>query len=315
LILNFKVLPFSLDVKAPFQKKEGILLYAKTTDGKEAWAEISPLPGFSTETLEEVKKQVESLRIDILNGQAIFKNQKLFPSVIFGLESLFYTLSGTMIKKLTYPVCGFLNGNYEEIEKQIPFLIEEGYQHVKLKVSKLSLDEAHFIIRKLLGKVKLKIDINRSWSLEKSLSFFSKYPIDTFEYIEEPVDNVQDLEFFPYPIALDETLRENISFSFPLKVKALIIKPMLMGSLKSIEQTVQLSKKLKAQVVLSSSYESGVGLFHLCSFFERAKIPLYPLGVDTYRLLKQDLLLNPHVISKGMLHLSPLEVSYVSKVC
>jgi O-succinylbenzoate synthase len=52
LLEDFQITEFQLRVKAPFQTKKGLLLYAKTVDGKEAFAEVSPLPGFSIETLE-----------------------------------------------------------------------------------------------------------------------------------------------------------------------------------------------------------------------------------------------------------------------
>ncbi len=190
--------------------------------------------------------------------------------------------------------------------------MQEGYQHIKLKVSQLTDDEAHKTIEQFLGKVRLKIDVNRAWSLEKALSFFSRYSPDAFEYIEEPVDDIKDLSAFPYPIALDETLREMVGVPALPQIKALIVKPMLTGGLESIQEIVSASKSMKARVVLSSSYESGVGLFHLCSLLSRAEIQLHPLGIDTYRLTDQDVLEKPHVLSGGRLYLSPLEVLGVS---
>ncbi len=316
LILDFQVYPIALKIRAPIQEKKGLLLYAKNSNGDVAWAEVSPLAGFSIETLDEAKDQLNSLRKEILDPFFdITKKGGLYPSVAFGLDSLFYSLTHTVKKGTSYPVCAFLAGSFKEIESQIYFLLQEGYQHIKLKVAQLSFEEAHQVIEQLLGKVSLKIDVNRAWNLKKSLSFFSRYPLDAFEYIEEPVDDIKDLSFFPYPIALDETLREGFQpAGFP-QIKALIVKPMLTGGLKSIQKIVDLSKQIKAQLVLSSSYESGVGLFHLCSLLDRAKIPLYPLGVDTYRLIHQDVLVKPHDFSGGRLLLSALEISDKEFMC
>ncbi len=305
ILEDFQVIPFTLRLKTSFQKKEGLLLSAKLS-GKEVFAEVSPLPGFSKETTSQAKEQLLFFKEKILKTplEVLYKTS-LFPSVAFGLDSLLHSI----VPSRSYPLCGFLNGAFEEICKEIPFLLEEGYKHVKLKISQLSFNEAHCVIEKLLGKTVLKIDVNRAWNLEESLSFFSRYPLDAFEYIEEPVRDIQDLQFFPYPIALDETLREGRSSLINLpKIKAFIIKPMLMGGLKEIEEMVSLAKKMQTDITLSSSYESGVGLFHLCSLIERANISLHPLGVDTHRLLCEDLLATPHMISKGMLTLSPLEV-------
>jgi O-succinylbenzoate synthase len=311
---DFQVSEFLLRVKAPFQTKKGLLLYAKTVEGKGAFAEVSPLLRFSLETLEEAKNQLESLRKEILDSPLdVLQQKKLLPSVAFGLDSLIYSLSCNNSPD-SYPLCGFLSGTFKEMQDEIPFLINEGYKHIKIKVSKLSFDEAHQVIEKLLAKAVLKIDVNRIWSLKESLSFFSRYPLDTFEYIEEPVSDIKDLAYFPYPIALDETLRENGPIPSLPNIKAFIIKPMLTGGLKEIQKLLDLAHLIKASVTLSSSYESGVGLFHLCSLLKRAKIPVHPLGVDTHRLLKQDILLKPHMIANGILTLSPLEVLDASAI-
>lgn len=308
MLIDFQVFPFTLKIKAPIQEKKGILLYAKTQEGKEAWSEVSPLPGFSKETLDDAQKQIEDLSKEIFAFDVkSISRRKLYPSVEFGLDSLFYALKHTFDLSISYPVCALLTGTFRQVQDQLPILLEGGYQHVKLKVSNLTADEAHFIIGQLLGKVSLKIDVNRAWNLNRALSFFSRYPIDAFEYIEEPVDHIKDLSLFPYPIALDESLREGMGFPLLPQIKALIVKPMLTGGLRSLQKVVDLSKSINAQLVLSSSYESGVGLFHLCSFLSRAKIPLYPLGVDTYRLINKDVIEKPHTLDMGVLHLSPLQ--------
>ncbi len=305
---DFQITEFCLKVNAPFQMKKGLLLYAKTVDGKEAFAEVSPLPGFSIETFEEAKKQIESLQSKIIDSPLdALQRKNLLPSVAFGLDSLIYSLSYSN-SLASYPLCGFLSGTFKEMQNEIPFLLEEGYKHIKIKVSKLSFAEAHQVIERFIGKVVLKVDLNRAWSLKESLSFFNNYSLETFEYIEEPVSDIKDLLSFPYPIALDETLREDRSIPNLPNIKAFIIKPMLTGGLKEIQKMVDLAHFMNASVTLSSSYESGVGLFHLCSLLERAKIPVHPLGVDTHRLIDRDILLTPHRITKGILTLSPLEV-------
>lgn len=308
LIRDFHIEPFTLKINGPFQTRKGLLVYGEKLDGTLALSEISPLPGFSQESFEEAFDQIQSLKSFICQRPwEEISNESLLPSVAFGLESLFSLPSQPKV----YPVCGFLHGNFETMQKEIPLLLEEGYTSIKMKPSQLSLEEFHRVIEMLLGKTKLKIDLNRHWDLKKSLSFFERYPLDAFEYIEEPVNDSKDLPFFPYPTALDETLREGLSV-IPPQVKAFIIKPMLTGSLKSIQKWVDFAKKRNIQTMLSSSFESGVGLFHLCSLLERAQIPIHPLGVDNHRLIVQDVLKTPHVISKGHLHLSPLKVSHAT---
>jgi hypothetical protein len=65
----------------------------------------------------------------------------------------------------------------------------------------------------------------------------------------------------------------------------------------------------KKPIVLSGAFESGVGIFQIASFIQRLSLPLLPLGIDTYRFLKKDLLQSPFIFSGGKIclpsHISP----------
>lgn len=305
MIFDLKLFRFTLKINGPLKEKKGILLYGKTKNGREAWSEVSPLPGFNVETLLEAERELLEIREQI-NGFAPLK-KKLLPSVAFGLNSLTHLLNDpNYIPFKSYPICGFLSGDFNEMQKQIPLLLQSGYTHIKVKIALLSFTEAHTIIQKLLGKVRLRIDVNRKWSLEESLLFFSNYRKNAFEYIEEPVPTFEDLLYFPYPTALDETLREEHKLISIPQIKALILKPMMSGDNSSIQKTIDFASQLKAKIILSSSHESGVGLFHLCALMDRLSLQMHPLGIDPYRLIEEDLLVNRHSINRGMITLSPL---------
>lgn len=309
VITEFAMYPFSLNIRSMTEKRKGILLHAKTAT-KSAWAEVSPLPGFSQETLEEAEKQILALTQDLpLSLSDILQQTNLYPSVAFGLDSLQYHLYSSPPQLSTFPICAFLSADFQEMKRQIPHILSQRYKYVKIKISHLSKQEAHEILERLIGKIKIKIDLNRAWPLPEVLSFFQRYPQQTFEYIEEPVQNPRELIEFPYPFALDETLRENVKLPQLPFLRALIIKPMLMGSVSTILNTINSFNKLKPQIILSSSHESGVGLFHLCHLQQRCRISRHPLGVDTYRLIEKDILTHPHHIFHGALTLSALEVS------
>ncbi len=315
VITELAIYPFSLRIRSLTKEKKGFLLHAKTKE-KSAWAEVSPLPGFSQESLEEAEKELLFLQKKLpFSLEKVLQQYSLCPSVAFGLDSLCYTLSSCPSLPCTYPLCAFLSANFEEMKKQIPLIFSQGYEHVKVKISHLSCHEAHQILNLLIGKIKIKIDINRAWPLQTVLSFFERYSQETFEYIEEPVQNPQDLSRFPYPFALDETLRENIKLPHLPHLRALIIKPMLVGSAYTIQKIITSFADTMPQIVLSSSHESGVGLFHLCHLLQRCNIPMHPLGVDPYRFIENDVLNTPHIISQGKLTLSSLEISDATSIC
>lgn len=315
MIQQLRIYKFKIDLSSSLKNKEGMAIYGKTQNGQEGWAEIAPLQGWSKETLIDAEKQLIFLKDQILQkcqsldeGLEILSKHDLYPSVAFGMESLLFSLYAPETCLMhPFPVCALLTGSYEEIERQIPFILNEQYKCVKIKVSHLTFQEAHSIIGQLKNKIRLRIDVNRKWSLTESLCFFSHYPLDLFDYIEEPVQDPQDLSFFPFPIGLDETLREPNIPDIP-HIKAFIIKPMMTGGLSQVRTIIEKAATRGAEVVFSSSFESGIGIYHLCNLLERLSIPVSPLGVDTYRLIKKDVLSQPHWIAKGMLKLCSLQV-------
>lgn len=143
----------------------------------------------------------------------------------------------------------------------------------------------------------LRLDANREWSVDSYTRFAEmvcKDPsISTVEYIEEPVQSIEDLQSLlrqdsianMIPIALDETVQYFIdnpdSFlnSFKEMVSnavAIVVKPGQVGSIYCISQLMrilmdsadaktnlcshQLSTRDRKRFVISSIFESGVGI-------------------------------------------------------
>jgi O-succinylbenzoate synthase len=64
MIRELNIHPFSLRIRSLTAEKKGFLLEAKT-ETTSAWAEVSPLPGFSKESIEETKEQLFFLQKQI----------------------------------------------------------------------------------------------------------------------------------------------------------------------------------------------------------------------------------------------------------
>ena len=60
---------------------------------------------------------------------------------------------------------------------------------------------------------------------------------------------------------------------------------------------------------LSSSYETGIGLHQIALLANHLNIS-FPLGIDTYQDLSKDLLVTPHILQKGQMMFSPIEMCY-----
>lgn len=230
------------------------------------FGEIAPLPGRSRETLDDALLELRSGR------------EPRLPSVRFGLACA------------QKPLCGV----------HLPLWAlgpRAGFQTVKLKLGHLSVNESISLVRKHLGK-HLRLDCNRAWNLEEALFFAKHFKPTDFASLEEPVRTWPDLIRFSeetgFPIALDEQIGGDWA-EIPT-LKAIVVKPTLTGEIPKLPPHLQL--------ILSSSYESGLGLLHIARISQEIGGP-QPVGIDTYGALEQDLLISPIRCERGFFSWTP----------
>ncbi len=157
----------------------------------------------------------------------------------------------------------------------------------KLKVGHLSLEEAI-----VLGKRSFftTVDMNQKWSLEKALAFAKAFP--RVKSFEEPLKPGEDAAAFPYPVALDESVKNPPPYPH---VVVDTIKPTLIG--------YPLPKPRKGvDFILSSSYESELGIYQIAKLAYRMKIPLKPMGLGTCHLFEESLFEEGVHVKDGVLH-------------
>jgi len=270
--------------------RSGFLIRLTNDKGCVAEGDIAPLPKWSQETFQEaleqcIEKKEKLLKIEWSNETYCKELEKLnlFPSVIFGLESALLTLLDPLPAH-PISVSALLMGSAQEILAQAILREKEGFTSAKLKVGNLEVTEAEKIIHQLKDRFHLRIDVNRAWSTEKSLLFFAKFPLDTFDYVEEPLQNPKDLSQFPHPIAVDESFPQDLSLEDLEKIptlKALIYKPTLQGGMMRALPLHRWAKQRGIALVLSSSFESDHGLMHIVSMAHRLSLK-DPVGIGTY---------------------------------
>lgn len=231
---------------------------------KDGWGEIAPLPGFSKETLEEARDEILSLIHSLSHAKP-----KL-PSVRFAL----FSAAKGPLKPVQIPLCLLNNPR-------------EGFSHLKLKLGNLSVSEAVDLARKHLKHFRLRLDFNRKWTLEMALRFAEHFSPGDFEYLEDPVGTMEETSLFyemtRFPIAIDEAVQLP---SFPIKR---VHKPTIWGP-----------PKLPA--VLSSAFESSLGLLQIASMHQNGDPPA---GLDTFRFFEEDLLVPPLEAKDGFLSWAP----------
>jgi len=266
--LTFDIYLFSIPFIKPFglsagiqQVREGFII---SLDKK--YAEVSPLLGYSKETLKDVFNQLTNLptNCDINN---------LYPSVEWGLLSL---LLPKIDNKLS--LCHL---NYENSVKCAKIKLFD--QDIEKCIHKCKS------IKEKDSSVVLRLDINRAWSLNDAKRFSNAFSVRDFEYLEEPCRSIEDLIMFSkatnFPIGLDETLYLDNQIPKLPSVKALILKPTLLGN--KLIHFIQKGKNLGLELVFSSSFETSIGIDHIWSIANIVNGSDYQ-GLDTLKYLKYE---------------------------
>jgi O-succinylbenzoate synthase len=303
VVTRWTLYEFALQCQPPFETRKGMVLKIEHPDERIGWGEISPLPGRSQESLAQAKRQLLALLKH--NRQP----KTLYPSVSIGWEHAHHI--NTPINT-QFPLCALLTGTRKQILEKAESVYSQGYRTVKVKVSNLSFIDAYEVLSLLSSQFSVRVDVNQAWSFGEALSFFSRFAQDAFEFIEEPTSEIDKLSLFTHPFALDESLlqltkNELSTFS---KLKALVLKPTIIGNQKKCARYQTLAQELNLLCVLSSAFESGLGISQICALSHTLGIENIPLGLDTYRLLKEDLLIPPLDFSKPHLTIpKPIEIN------
>lgn len=336
----------SLTVKdAKLTERSGLVIELTDGRGHTGLGEASPLPNLSAEDLTVVESQLRSLR-HALKGTEIPKNleelsggyehwleqYELAPSVRFGFETAVLNLLADShqlpLRRLisdrsrdSISINGLLSGSPTEILDKTARLRGEGYRAIKLKVGQGPLHEdiqlTHEVRKRIGDDVALRLDANRAWSVEDAFIFSREVSDCKIDYIEEPLQNYEMLTTMknkgglPLPLAVDESLRELTPESLaPLpNLKAIVLKPTLLG----FERSMQFGRKATSMgitPVVSSAFETGLGLTALAELAACLNTTDVPVGLDTLEWFAKDLLKRPLQIERGRLNLSESVVRF-----
>ena len=297
--------------------------------------EIAPLSGMQPETLSEAENQIG----DYLSGNClpVTCSTSLFRSVNFGLDmalrtmfqspnvSKFHSLketaendpkpSHTDFTGQIFPVNGLAVGSGTVLEMECEELRNGGFKAVKLKVGRLTIlqdIERVRLARKILGdEIPLRLDANRAWEWDDAVKFAEAVQDFNIEYCEEPLLDSNKLEQLHLqtgmPLALDETLwyattpksdapAKHVSLS---GIRALILKPGILGGWNNTKMWIEHAQKYGIHCVLSSCFESGLGLNWIAFMANELLSEQFPAGLDTSKWFEQDLIEPRFLIQNG----------------
>jgi O-succinylbenzoate synthase len=311
--------------------RQGLVLDIQLNNRQTAWAEIAPLSGvdidnqkitgFSQELLDEVTSQLLQVLPSLIDQPlAILANiaeQISLPSLAFSLSLVHAKLTHMLPIRIENPqtqsaVVPLLYDGMSTLVLRRKLLTLGTINSVKVKVAQTNMaSEIRFIYQVLAiaPDVRLRLDANRGFSLEQAIDFLACLPSHKIEYIEEPCvnpkDNPQIYRQLGVKYALDESLNSS-QFDLNLALQqpglgALVIKPMLLGSLARLQQMINLAHQDGVRCILSSSLEADIGINDL-QLVSQALTPDESPGLDTLSAFTQPLLLATSGLSPRLNH-------------
>ena len=290
----------------PQGKRQGLLLWLEK-DGRTGQGDCAPLPGFSAETREQaahslvecaqwlsVQPDIECIQeVGLLKAMG---KQSIPSSVVFAVESVVEQLlsDDDAAEGKTVPVCRLLAGSHGDILRAAGQLDKET-RLVKIKVARQHLADEIKLVQRLdavlPGKVKIRLDGNRGWSLEEALTFAQGIPYQRIRFIEEPLTNADKLPVYAsnggLPVALDESLQGTYNLpEYFAGLTALVVKPTLAGGLHRCRQLADFAQQHNLELVISSSYESPAGIGTLARLASQVAPNTAP-GLDTLSIFQE----------------------------
>lgn len=317
------------------ERRTGLVLSVTSDQGATGYGEAAPLPGFSHETMEDVTKQALRLASELpgkpvpqglaaLTGDFArwLRWQWLPPSlgnaVQMAVLNMLAAAEGVPLCGLLsphpltkVPVNALLTGPREDVLRCGRDARDAGYRTVKLKVGQGRVEddiETVRALREILGNdIALRLDANRAWDYDTALRFATEVLGCGIQYIEEPTkEPSRIIEFMGYsgmPVALDETVVERGTDILEAwrGARAAVLKPTLLGGPEVTLNLARRARNTRMIPVLSSCFETGLGLLALANLASAMYEGNVAMGLDTRAWLSADTLEGVWRVEEGLL--------------
>ena len=283
--VGFKYKKYSFPLKNPLKisnqsitHKDVIIIKAEDDMGDFHYGEVAPLPGFSKENIEdceqllkELLSESQQIEIDALKNRLVGFNN--YPSLLFALEQLVLSceINKSDLTEREVKTNRLIGLDSKEIViLKVREFVDAGFEILKLKIGRPDfMDDLEIIksLQKEFGyKIRLRLDNNGIWNISEAVRNIKLLTEFNIEYIEQPVNNIEDLQVLaeksPIPIAADESIR---NFDDVVKlinnemIKYLVLKPTIRLGIFNTLKTIKLANEAGVNIIISSAFETAIG--------------------------------------------------------
>ncbi len=332
---------YTLKLKQPFTtskskitERKGFLIKLFSENVNKGYGDCCPLPDFGSESYEQVEQMLQDFQLKIfidlddIEGSVLktLKPLNNYPTLKHGFEQALLNL---ISREQNISLNEILNSSSKKIidvNSAIPFLspkestlkaielVGEGYKTLKLKVGRKEFaDDLACVksVRETVGNdIKIRLDANGNWDLAKAAAYLKKLEEFSIEYIEQPVNDIENYlklskQTF-IPLAADEsirTLKDVYDFVSQKAISVLILKPMMLGGIIPTNKIIEYAEDNNIKTVVTTSLDSVIGRSFavLAASFVKDDIAH---GLGTADLFENDLYPDPYPVKNGQIHLS-----------
>ncbi len=279
--------------------------------------ECSPLWTLSIDPKENYTQTLDWLCENINRWDEILYSDKLshYPSIQFGLETALLDLEngGRQIifpsdfteGKKSIEINGLIwMGGYDYMAQQIEDKIAAGFKCVKLKIGAINWEEEKDLLQNIRKRfsseeIELRVDANGAFTPKNAMEKLHVLADLQIHSIEQPimagqVDEMAELcSKTPVPIALDEeligikTYQEKVELLKRIKPQYIILKPSLIGGVKSCNEWIIIADKLGIGWWTTSALEGNIALNAIAQY-SQIMHAIMPQGLGTGQLFEKN---------------------------
>ncbi len=306
-----------------------IYVYEESNPSVVGVGECSVLPKLSVDDkpgLEDKIREVCSLIHEYIDSYQ--QSLKDWPAIRFALEVAFLDLknggkkhlfsSGFVSGNQGIPINGLIwMGDLGYMHSQLEQKLQSGFHCIKIKVGSLDFDSEIVFLEELrkrydASELEIRVDANGAFSIDEAPDKMKRLNDLQIHSIEQPIKAGQWKEMAnlcgscDLPIALDEELigvfsiEEKERLLKTISPSYIILKPSLVGGLKSSEEWIDLAKKNNIAWWATSALEGNVGLNAIAQWVSVQHTNLAQ-GLGTGQVFSNNIQ-SPLVVEQGALY-------------